>query len=205
MVVVINGAWFNHFVPQQVGAVRLRVRAPGGLRPADHFWQDHEAHPAHGRGSLRAGLPAGEVPAAACHASYVRAAVAAFAAVAASAEAGPGLRRVMSTVGLLSVGSRYDASALTLHPNGVRAVVQYPSVYGLHCKWCVSGRSGRAVGVNDLRARRDWGPGPMAQTAQSAGSLAFVLILKTRRVAAPRRPARPRTNGLHLHYRSYLS
>lgn len=176
--VVLDGAWIKHFVPQQVGAVRLRVRAPGGLRPPDHVGQDHEAHPAHGRGRVGAGVAARQVPAAAGHAALGRALVAALALVAAGAEAGPGLRRVMSTGGLLSVGSHWRRTLAVTEPSS--STRRY-TVY-IVSDACLEDRAARATTIS--------GPAAFEAPAQSAGSLAFVLILKTCRVAAPRRPDR---------------
>ncbi|CAH0588005.1 unnamed protein product [Chrysodeixis includens] len=48
-----------------LGALGLRVRAPGGLRAAHHVRQDHAAHPARGRGAVGAGVAARQVPRAA--------------------------------------------------------------------------------------------------------------------------------------------
>lgn len=45
--------------------LRLRVRAPGGLRPADHLRQDHEADTTRGRRSVRPRIAAGQIPPAA--------------------------------------------------------------------------------------------------------------------------------------------
>lgn len=45
-----------------LGALGLRLRAPGGLRAAHHVRQDHAAHPARGRGAVGAGVAAGQVP-----------------------------------------------------------------------------------------------------------------------------------------------
>lgn len=50
-------------------ALRIRVRAPRGLRPADHFRQDHEEDPTCGRCVVRASQSTRQVPPAAVYAA----------------------------------------------------------------------------------------------------------------------------------------
>lgn len=81
-----------------LGAFRIRVRSPGGLRSTHHFREDHAAYPARGRRPFRAGLSAGQVPPPREHAAAVCVALALppLAALAARAQAGSRLRGLMS-------------------------------------------------------------------------------------------------------------